>query len=123
MESENLFKEEQTEDIKEEVNTEEFVDDKNPRTDNKNITPVQLEFISEKVVTDWKKLATKLGFKPDEIEFFEQENPNDVDKAKNMLGLWFEDDEDATIENFLYILEGLEMNHAAESIKSEFNVS
>ncbi|KAL3284462.1 hypothetical protein HHI36_018623 [Cryptolaemus montrouzieri] len=125
METENLFKEESenTEDIKEDVTTEEFVDDKNPRNDNKNINDTQLQFMSEKVAPNWKKLAAKIGFKPDEVEFFEHEHPSEVDRAKNMLQLWFEDDEDATIENFLYILEGLEMNLAAEDIKNEFNIS
>lgn len=41
--------------------------------------------------------------------------------ARNVLQLWFEDDEDATMENLLYILEGLEMTAAAEAVRSVLN--
>ncbi|XP_044749657.1 THO complex subunit 1 [Coccinella septempunctata] len=125
METENLFKEESenTEDIKEEVNTEEFVDDKNPRQENKSLSESQIRFISEKIASDWKKLATKIGYKPDEIEFIVQNHNTELAQAENLLLLWFGDDEDATIENLLYILEGLGLNEACDSIKSEFNIS
>ncbi|CAG9831828.1 unnamed protein product [Diabrotica balteata] len=99
---------------------EEFVDE-NVRSDTKQITSDQIMLISEKIAPDWPKLGVKLGFKPDEIEFFKNENPTPVDQARNLLKLWFEDDEDATLENLLYILEGLEMHEAAEAIKSELN--
>lgn len=34
-----------------------------------------------------------------------------------MLHLWFEDDDDSTLENFSYILDGLDMVEAAEVVK------
>lgn len=34
-----------------------------------------------------------------------------------MLHLWFEDDDDSTLENFCYYLEGLKMDEAAEAVK------
>lgn len=143
METENLFKEESenTEDIKEDVNTEEFVDDKNPRQENNSLSETQIRFISEKIAGDWKKLAVKIGiyffnpywkminwfffvgYKPDEIEYIVQNHSTELEQAENLLLLWFGDDEDATVENLLYILEGLGLNDACDSIKNEFNVS
>lgn len=62
-----------------------------------------------------------LGYKPDEIEFFKNENSTEFDQARNLLQIWFEDDEDATLDNLLYILEGLEMHDAAEAVRNELN--
>lgn len=44
-------------------------------------------------------------------------NEDRVSKTKHMLHLWFEDDDDSTLENFCYILEGLEMMDAAEVVR------
>lgn len=62
-----------------------------------------------------------VGYQPDEIKFFEDENPTLFDQAKNVLQLWFEDDMDATLDNLAYILEGLGMDEAAEAVKAELN--
>lgn len=62
-----------------------------------------------------------LGFKKDEIDFFTNENPTPVERAKNLLQIWFEDDEDASMDNLLYILEGLGMNEAAEAVRNEIS--
>lgn len=131
---ENILKEE----IKQE--TEEFVDDSSTRPPAINVTVMELQTFSEKIAHDWKKLAVKLGnyncnflncetcfikqflgFKNDEITFFEENNENDVERARNVLQLWFEDDEDATMENLLYILEGLELTEAADTVKNVLN--
>lgn len=82
------------------------------------LTAAQIEAVSTRL-SDWKKLASKLGFKSDEIQFFESENPTNVARAKNMLQLWVDDDEDASVENLLYILEGLEMSEACDALKSD----
>lgn len=42
-----------------------------------------------------------------------------MERAKNILQIWFEDDEDASIDNLLYILEGLGMNDAALAVRDE----
>ncbi|XP_056629583.1 THO complex subunit 1 [Diorhabda sublineata] len=110
-----------TDDLKP-TDQEEFVEDTIVRPERKNITLQQLMYLSEKIAPNWQKLATKLGFKKDEIEFFEKENPTPIEQARNLLQLWFEDDEDATLENLAYTLEGLEMNEAAEAVKSEINM-
>ncbi|RVE50609.1 hypothetical protein evm_004733 [Chilo suppressalis] len=91
--------------------------DKSSRTRLTMISPSQLDAVSSKLA-DWKKLATKLGFKDDEIQFFETENATDPSRAKNMLQLWFDDDEDASVENLLYIMEGLKMADACEALKN-----
>ncbi|KAF7278945.1 THO complex 1-like protein Hpr1 [Rhynchophorus ferrugineus] len=118
---ENILTEEQgSEDFKQNDH-EEFADDNNPRLENKNISDERLQIIIEKIAPDWEKLGTKLGYKPDEIGWFKNEHPSRVDQAKHMMHLWFEDDEDANLDNLLYILEGLEMNEAAETVRSELN--
>ncbi|XP_022830247.1 THO complex subunit 1 [Spodoptera litura] len=91
--------------------------DKTARSRVTMISPAQLEALSSKL-TDWKKLAAKLGYKADEIQFFETENATDSARAKNMLQLWFDDDEDASVENLLYIMEGLKMTDACEALKN-----
>ncbi|XP_041987255.1 THO complex subunit 1 [Aricia agestis] len=92
-------------------------EDKESRSRVTMITPTQLDTLTAKLA-DWKKLAAKLGFKPDEIQFFESENATDAARAKNMLQLWFDDDEDASVENLLYIMEGLKMVDACEALKN-----
>lgn len=110
-----------TDDLKP-TDQEEFVEDNIVRPETKNITLQQLIYLSEKIAPNWQKLATKLGFKKDEIDFFEKENPTPVEQARNLLQLWFEDDEDATLDNLAYTLEGLEMHEAAEAVKNEINM-
>lgn len=121
---ENLFKadeEQSTEEMNKQTETEEFADDKNPRAPAPNVTMSQLQNFAQKIGDEWKKLASKLGFKQDEVQFFIDNNENEVERAKNMIHLWFEDDEDATLENFVYILEGLGLNEAAEAVRAELN--
>lgn len=120
-EEENLFKDTQVDDTGEDIKTEEFSEETGVPRVEKKITPEQLQAVSGKVGPDWRKLGNKLGFKQDLIQFFEQEHEKEVDRTKHMLQLWFEDDEDANLDNFLYILEGLEMEEAAEYVRNEIN--
>nr|CAH7768225.1 unnamed protein product [Callosobruchus chinensis] len=98
---------------------EEFLEENHASREHKNITAQQLMLIGEKIAPEWTKLAVKLGYKQDEIDFFKNENPSLVDQARNVLQIWFEDDEDATLDNLLYILEGLDMQEAAEAVRGE----
>lgn len=77
----------------------------------------QFHSFCEKLSTNWKTLALKLGYKQDEIQFIETQNTEAVDQARNLLHLWFEDDDDSTLENFLYILEGLQFDDVAEEVR------
>ncbi|XP_045450663.1 THO complex subunit 1 [Melitaea cinxia] len=114
----DIIKEEDTADMEQVPDsTHGEDDDKVTRSKVTMITPTQLDALASKL-TDWKKLAAKLGYKPDEIQFFETENATDIARAKNMLQLWFDDDEDASVENLLYIMEGLEMTEACETLKN-----
>lgn len=81
-------------------------------------TKENIEDISKKIGADWKKLAKKLGYKPDEIEFFETENESIPSQCQAMLSNWFDDDDDASLDNLAYILEGLELVSASEFIKA-----
>ncbi|CAG4939178.1 unnamed protein product [Parnassius apollo] len=92
-------------------------EDKSSRSRITMITPAQLDLVAAKLA-DWKKLASKLGYKQDEIQFFETENATDAARAKNMLQLWFDDDEDASVENLFYIMEGLKQTEACEALKN-----
>ncbi|ENN77692.1 hypothetical protein YQE_05766, partial [Dendroctonus ponderosae] len=116
---ENILTEEQnTEDFKQ---NEYFAEENNPRQEPTKVSNDIRQIIVEKVAPEWEKLGTKLGYKADEIEWFKNENKKRIDQAKHMMDLWFEDDEDANLDNLLYILEGLEMNEAAEAVRNEIN--
>lgn len=116
---ENILTEEQnTEDFKQ---NEYFAEENNARAEPTKVSSDIRQIIVEKVAPEWEKLGTKLGYKADEIEWFKNENKKRIDQAKHMMDLWFEDDEDANLDNLLYILEGLEMNEAAEAVRTEIN--
>ncbi|XP_069702063.1 THO complex subunit 1 isoform X1 [Periplaneta americana] len=77
----------------------------------------QLQAVAVKVAPHWKKLATKLGYQTDEVDFFQAERKTEEERALNMLQIWAEDDEDASPENLSYTLEGLGLIEAAEALK------
>jgi THO complex subunit 1 len=81
------------------------------------VTPEQLKDMGTVIGADWKKLGGKLGYGPDELLFFETENPTVVEQCRTMLQIWFEDDLDASLDNLAYILEGLELLAASEAVK------
>ncbi|XP_049874570.1 THO complex subunit 1 isoform X2 [Pectinophora gossypiella] len=115
----DLIKEGDTNDIEQVPDSTHVGDDDYDKAARSRVTmlsPAQLDAVAAKL-SDWKKLATKLGYKPDEIQHFETENATDHLRAKNMLQLWCDDDEDASVENLLYILEGLQMMEACEALK------
>ncbi|XP_076243312.1 THO complex 1-like protein Hpr1 isoform X2 [Calliopsis andreniformis] len=81
------------------------------------VTPEMVAKLSEILKSDWKKLATKLGYTSDEIAFF-QGKPTPYEQCKNMLEIWAEEDMDASMENLAYILEGLKFTEALAVLKS-----
>lgn len=102
------------------LQSEEF----SPQNQNKklhlDIQPHQLDVLCEKIGDNWKKLAIKLGVANEDIQFYETEFDTVNLQAKNMVQNWFENDEDANLENLCYTLEGLEMTDASDWIKTEF---
>ncbi|XP_046396690.1 THO complex subunit 1 [Ischnura elegans] len=86
------------------------------RKESEKISNAQIAAVAEKVAGHWKKLATKLGFQPDEIENLEFSKQSDVAIAHDVLEYWADDDEDAIPENLAYILEGLGLHEAAEAL-------
>ncbi|XP_053681306.1 THO complex subunit 1 [Anopheles nili] len=81
------------------------------------VSKEQLSELAPSIGRDWKKLATKLGYSADEIQYFESENATVADQCCHLLTLWFDDDMDASLDNLAYILEGLEMMSAADAVK------
>ncbi|XP_035900577.1 THO complex subunit 1 [Anopheles stephensi] len=81
------------------------------------VTKAQLSELAPSIGRDWKKLATKLGYGADEIQYFETEHTTVADQCCHLLTLWFDDDMDASLDNLAYILEGLEMIQAADAVK------
>jgi len=104
----------------ESVKTEEADDaDEADKTGKKQpvlCTMEQLTDLAKRLGVYWKLLAPKLGFRPDEIEYFESENAEAELQAKNMFQIWLENDTDPTPENLLYALEGLQLLDLAKSI-------
>ncbi|XP_065156071.1 LOW QUALITY PROTEIN: THO complex subunit 1-like [Atheta coriaria] len=81
------------------------------------LTVTQFHNICRALRDDWLILAKKLDYRPDEIDFIISHNPEPSQQIRNLLNVWFEEDDDSTLENFLYILEGLELTDAAEEVK------
>ncbi|EZA55022.1 THO complex subunit 1 isoform X3 [Ooceraea biroi] len=81
------------------------------------VTSEMVAKLSESLSNDWKKLATKLGYTTDEIAFF-QSKSTPFEQCKSMLEIWAEEDEDASVENLAYILEGLKYTEALTVLKS-----
>lgn len=81
------------------------------------VTPEMVAKLSEVLKGDWKKLAAKLGYTNDEIVFF-QGKPTPYEQCKSMLEIWAEEDEDASVENLAYILEGLKCTEAVAILKT-----
>ncbi|CAG9560980.1 unnamed protein product [Danaus chrysippus] len=112
----DIIKEEDSTDL-EQAPDSTHDDDKPTRSKITMISATQLHAVSTKL-PEWKKLAAKLGYKPDEIQFFDTEYTTEEARAKNMLQLWFDDDEDASVENLLYTMEGLNMTDACHALKN-----
>ncbi|XP_035780667.1 THO complex subunit 1-like [Anopheles albimanus] len=82
-----------------------------------SVSKEQLAELAPSIGKDWKKLATKLGYSADEIQYFESENGTITEQCCHLLTLWFDDDMDASLDNLAYILEGLELVAAADAVK------
>ncbi|XP_055385143.1 THO complex subunit 1 [Condylostylus longicornis] len=100
------------------MKTENLTPDDHNAHKTSTVTKENIEEIASKIGSEWKKLGKKLGFSPDELLYFESENSTVAAQAQAMLTIWFQDDEDATLDNLAYILEGFEMQAAAEICKS-----
>lgn len=95
----------------------ENVDAKGIENKLNKVIPEMVAKLSELLKGDWKKLAIKLGYTNDEIAFF-QSKPTPYEQCKNMLEIWAEEDEDASVENLIYLLEGLKYTEAASILKT-----
>ncbi|XP_037943298.1 THO complex subunit 1-like [Teleopsis dalmanni] len=93
-------------------------DDRNAHSKPLVATHEQIEEIAPLIGDDWKKLGKKLGYTPDELEFFETEHTEPNTACVTMLVNWFADDDDATLDNWAYMMEGLEINEAATAVKA-----
>ncbi|CAH2039862.1 unnamed protein product, partial [Iphiclides podalirius] len=113
----DLIKGADTNDIEQVPDSTHGEEEKPARARVTMISAPQLAAVAAKL-DDWKRLATKLGYKPDEVQFFETESATDAARASSMLRLWFDDDEDASVESLLYIMEGLKMLDACEALKA-----
>lgn len=83
------------------------------------VTRAHIDEITPLIGEHWMKVGKKIGFSGDELLFFQMKNPTAADVAcTNMLTNWISDDDDATLENWAYMLEGLEMNKAADAVKA-----
>lgn len=81
-------------------------------------TETVLQMLSIKLQKDWKKIAPKLGFQPDEILYFENELQSLTQQAKHMLTVWVEQEpETATVSNLQKIL----CEASLEDIAKELN--
>ncbi|XP_017855956.1 PREDICTED: THO complex subunit 1 [Drosophila arizonae] len=82
------------------------------------VTAAHIEEITPLIGEPWMKVGKKIGFSNDELLFFQMENPTPGVACMKMLTNWISDDDDATLENWAYMLEGLEMHKAADAVKA-----
>ena len=103
----------------EETNDLEKHDEEN-NTHSKPVTASkeQIEELAPLIGDDWKKLGKKLGYTADELLYFETEHNERDGGCIAMMINWFADDDDASLDNLAYTLEGLEINTAAKAVKA-----
>jgi len=82
------------------------------------VTLAHIDEITPLIGEPWMKVGKKIGFSNDELLFFQMENPTPGVACTKMLTNWIADDDDATLDNWAYMLEGLEMHKAADAIKA-----
>ncbi|KAL7727469.1 hypothetical protein ACLKA6_017584 [Drosophila palustris] len=82
------------------------------------VTLAHIDEITPLIGEHWMKVGKKIGFSNDELLFFQMENPTAGVACTKMLTNWISDDDDATLDNWAYMLEGLEMNKAADAVKA-----
>jgi THO complex subunit 1 len=78
----------------------------------------QIVEISKKVGDDWRKLGSKLGIDKRILEDYSAS----TSPCQIMLTDWFAEDDDASLENLAYILEGLELLDATNLVKKMIDV-
>lgn len=82
------------------------------------VTTEQMTQVAGIIGSHWQTVGRKISFTPDVLKFIDDKpNINDHDKCLDMLRIWFDEDEDANLDNLAYMLEGLELTVAAEAIK------
>lgn len=77
-------------------------------------TPEQIIEISKALGDDWMKLGLKLGYAADVLDFWTAE---EKEPCVKMLTSWMEEDDDASLDNLLYTIEGLKLIKATEVVK------
>ncbi|KAF4525684.1 hypothetical protein B566_EDAN010675, partial [Ephemera danica] len=92
-------------------------DDEVTREKPAMLTPELIEAVATELGSEWTKLGTKLGYKADEIEYFGSEFSTDFERAKHLLTLWSQDDEDASVPGLAYTLTGLGLTTAADVLQ------
>uniref|UniRef100_A0A1I8PR36 Death domain-containing protein n=1 Tax=Stomoxys calcitrans TaxID=35570 RepID=A0A1I8PR36_STOCA len=92
-------------------------EDNNTHSKPLTATREQIEELAPLIGDDWKKLGKKLGYAADELLYFEESAERDGG-CVSMLVNWFADDDDASLDNLAYTMEGLEINTAAKAVKA-----
>ncbi|KAH8294853.1 hypothetical protein KR018_003764, partial [Drosophila ironensis] len=82
------------------------------------VTREHIDEVAPLIGEPWMKVGKKIGFKNDELLYFEMEHHTATVACVQMLTNWISDDDDATLDNWAYMLEGLEMHKAADAVKA-----
>ncbi|XP_025411324.1 THO complex subunit 1 [Sipha flava] len=108
----------------EEVDISEGIHDENENEnnveveDNNKIPKQIIDQVAAVIGEKWTLLAEKLGYQPDEIKFVKTIKTTPLDQATYLLEVWVEDAENPKPENLIYILEEIQLNEAANILKS-----
>ncbi|XP_068156737.1 THO complex subunit 1 [Drosophila tropicalis] len=82
------------------------------------VTKAHIDEVTPLIGEPWMKLGKKIGFTNDELLYFQMEYSSAEISCVQMLTNWISEDDDATMDNWAYMLEGLEMNTAADAVKA-----
>ncbi|CAL8101775.1 unnamed protein product [Orchesella dallaii] len=92
-------------------------DEEEGEVNDKFVRPLseeELKKLGRSIGDDWKKLALKLGFKNDEVEYFAEHHKDDA--AITMLKNWQDQDDDATVADLIYQLEGIKLKQLVAEV-------
>ncbi|XP_014258510.1 THO complex subunit 1 [Cimex lectularius] len=108
------------------ANTKKTKDKRDERKDEKEDDSITCPVLTKELIArlaksisgSWKKVAEKLGYKPDEVEYFESQKDSDYTRAVNLLLVWCSTEDDATPENLRQSLKNLGLLEAVKILSA-----
>ncbi|XP_037068295.1 THO complex subunit 1-like [Pollicipes pollicipes] len=101
----------------EELRAEEAPEEAAPARRVHRLTEPLAGQLAARLGADWKRLASRLGFQSDEVDYFVSEQPTAEAQAAMMFRQWMDNErEEATQEELLYALEAVKLDTAVREL-------